>query len=385
MKRFKYLTLLIVILCSLIACDKRHQTTNPVEQGNMPITMNLSPALQHGFNVTRVSVRITKGDFTDEMDMVIDSASASGIFTDLEMGNYAIDISVYEEDTLIAKGQGVGIVSPGQDTTVYITLQFEPGGLEVVINWGLPYEDCRRVLLVGNSHTYYNGGVNTHLQSLLNTVHPEWDAVIQAQTVGGYSLDNHYHDQNTINAIANGNWDLVILQENSAFPYDNRDSFYQYAEAMNTVVSQNGALTGLYMTWAWGNIPQMYEPVVDAYNYIGAYLDALVIPCGIAFRNSQIANQNLNLYDADNQHTSIYGTYLVACTFLATIWNINPIGNSYYPVGIDNDTASFLQNIAWTTVQNYQAAKTDKLMDRLSGESAKDTMIDKEQVFQLAM
>lgn len=355
-----------IILILFTACARKHHPTQPTNLGKMPISMNLSPALQHGFNVTRVNVRITKGDFTQTMDMVIDSTTANGTFTNLEMGTYAIDVSVYDNTLLIATGQGTGTVSPGQTTTVYITLQFVPGGLEIVISWGLPYEECRRVLFVGNSHTYYNGGVNTHVQNLLNAVHPEWNAVIQACTVGGYTLENHFNDPTTINTIQNGDWDLVFLQEQSSRPMNDPQLFYQYSAALDSVITHNGGLTGFYMTWNWKNNPEMYLPIRDAYNYIGAYLDAIVAPCGIAFHNSVLADSTINLYAPDNYHPSLYGTYLASCTFLAAIWGINPQYNPYIPVGIDPAIAAYLQNIAWSTVQSYYNNKNQRNPDFLT-------------------
>ncbi len=363
MKKLLFVIPLFAVLLLFFACDNNH-TIAPTDLGKMPVSMNLGPALQHGFNVTRVNVRITKGDFTEAMDMVIDSTSANGMFEDLEMGSYAIDVSVYENTLLIATGQGTGTVSPGQITTVYITLQFVPGGLEIIVHWGLPYEESRRVLFVGNSHTYFNGGVDFHLQNLLNAVHPEWGAVIQAHTMGGYTLENHFNDTSTLNAISNGNWDLVILQEQSSRPMLYPDLFYQYSTALNSVIAQSGALTGFYMTWAWKNNPEMYIPIRDAYNYIGAYLDALVGPCGIAYHNSAAADSTINLYAPDNYHPSLYGTYLVSCTFLASVWNINPVGNTYIPTGIDATMAAYLQNLAWTTVQSYHNGKSVRIWNK---------------------
>lgn len=356
MKRLVFMLPLVLILLAFTACDRNH-STNPSDTGKLPIAMNLSPALQHGFNITQVHVIITKGDYSAEMDMAIDSTYASCSFDNLEMGVYAIDVAVYENALLIATGQGTGTVSPGQTTTVYITLQFVPGGLEVIVGWGLPYEDCRRVLFVGNSHTYYNGGVNTHVHNLLQAVHPEWETDIQAQTYGGYSLQDHFNTPATISAIENGNWDLVILQDNSEWPLLHPDLFYQYSIALDNIIRQSGALTGFYMTWAWRYRPEMYLPTRNAYTYIGAYLDALVAPCGIAFHNSIEADSTIVLHDADTSHASLNGTYLVACTFLAGIWNINPIGNPYIPTGIDHTTALHLQTIAWNTVQAYNNSR----------------------------
>jgi len=351
MRRILFFSILLLVLA---ACHTNKPLT-PVETGSLPLRMNLDPALQHGYNVSRVAVTITKGNYTESLDLTINGNQAEGSFTELEPGTYAIDVLVYDGFTLIATGQGTGTVNPGENTVVYITLQFVPGGLEIVVDWGLPYPDCRRVLLVGNSHTYYNGGVNTHLQSLLNAVHPEWNAVVSAQTGGGYTLENHYNDPNTLAAIQDGNWDLVILQEQSSRPMEYPDLFNQYAILLHNVIAQSGALTGFYMTWAWRNNPEMFIPIRDAYYYIGAYLDALVAPAGVAYYNALQLPDCPDLYASDNYHPSPYGTYLVACVMLAGIWNLNPIGNSYIPAGISAEDALFLQTVAWDTVSDSRA------------------------------
>ena len=344
--------LFVIMIVGLLlgACGKT--PSQPEEKGDLPVRMDLSPAEQLNIEVDRVAVTITKGEFTQSMDLSLSANMASGLFSQLEPGLYAIDVQVYEAQILIATGQGTGLVSPSQTNTVQITLQFVPGGLEIVVDWALPYEYSRRVLLVGNSHTYYNGGVDTHLQSLLNAAHPEWNVVVQAQTGGGYTLENHFNDPASISAITDGDWDLVILQEQSSRPMQDPSLFYDYATRLNTLIRQSGARTGFYMTWAWRNNPEMYEPIRDAYRYIGAYLDALVVPAGIAWENADSILGMPNLYETDNYHPSIYGTYLVACLMMAKIWNQNPVGNSYYPTQIDAPTALLLQQLAWDTIQN---------------------------------
>jgi len=38
---------------------------------------------------------------------------------------------------------------------------------------------------------------------------------------------------------------------------------------------------------------------------------------------------------------------------MAKIWNITPLGNQYYPRGLDAVTANLMQELAWNTVQNF--------------------------------
>ncbi|MDZ4181325.1 MAG: hypothetical protein U1B83_00505 [Candidatus Cloacimonadaceae bacterium] len=342
----------VLMLAALIitGCNTYHHTLPP-QTGDLPIRMNLAPAAAYNLEVTQVRVTITKGDFSRMMDLMINGSMAEGVFLDLEPGSYAIDVQVFDGITLIATGQGNAMVSPAQTVTVYITMQFVPGGLEIIVGWGLPYENSRRVLMVGNSHTYFNGGVDNHLEAMLAAVHPEWNVVVDAQAPGGYTLENHYNDPASIAAIQNGDWDLVILQEQSSRPQLFPDLFFDYAELLNTVIRQSGAQTGFYMTWAWRNNPEMYVPVRDAYRYIGAYLDAPVVPAGIAFYNADAIPAIPNLYAPDNYHPSIFGSYLVACLMLGKIWNISPVGNPYDPDGIDALSATLIQQLAWDTLQ----------------------------------
>lgn len=349
---------LFVLALALTACEP---SSKPSLKGEMPIRIDLSPAAAYGISVDQVSVTITKGSFSQTMNLPISGTNAEGIFTELEAGTYAIDVDVFEQSTLIATGFGSGVVNPAQTTTVYITLQFVPGNLEVVITWGLPYQDCRRILLVGNSHTYFNGGVDAHLQALVNAVHPEWNAVVSARTAGGYTLENHYNDQTTLNTIRQGDWDLVILQEQSSRPMTDPSLFFQYALALRNYAAQNGAMCGYYMTWAWRNNPEMYVPIRDAYRYIAAFTDGLLLPAGVSFYNANQVIGCPDLYDADNYHPSLAGTYLVACTMLAGIWNINPVGNSYIPPQLSPADALFLQQIAWNTVQSRQSRTSKNL------------------------
>ena len=350
MKRALLFVLLVLSLC-FMACSKT--STAPEADGEMPILMNLEPALNQGFNVSQVQVMIHKGDFTGQMFLAIEGNSAHGTFTDLEPGVYAIEVMVYDGETLIATGQGTGTVVPAETTTVHITLQFVPGALDIQITWGLPYENCRKVLLVGNSYTYYNGGVDQHLTQLLAAARPAWNVQVSSSTMGAATLQNHLNDPNVVYSIQTGDWDMVILQEQSTRPMNDPDAFYSAATALHNIISQSGALTGLYMTWARQNYPEMYNPISEAYNYLGACLDALVVPAGDGFHYASTLYPTLNLYDSDNSHPSLQGTYLVACIMLAKIWNINPYGNSYYPPAMDVMTAGLIQELAWNTVQNF--------------------------------
>ena len=86
--------------------------------------------------------------------------------------------------------------------------------------------------------------------------------------------------------------------------------------------------------------------------------DAFVIPAGLAFARSIAKRPELNLYVTDKRHPSLLGTYLAAATVYAALYRETPVGNAY-TAGIDNDTARFLQTVAWETVQDYYGSARD--------------------------
>ena len=96
----------------------------------------------------------------------------------------------------------------------------------------------------------------------------------------------------------------------------------------------------------------MTEQLAEAYTTAGNANNALVIPAGLAFARARAKQPELNLYAPDKRHPSPAGTYLAASTVFAVLTGKSPVGNSYH-ASIDEKTASFLQEIAWETVQDY--------------------------------
>jgi hypothetical protein len=356
-------------MLAVFSCDYKH-STEIIETGDMTVRVNLQPVLHHYLPITKVTALAFLPDRSGGNNLAIDSTFAIGIIPGLKPGSYFISVDIFSDSILVASGSGMGTMNNGYNPTVII----EPEISSQVYN---------RILLVGNSHTYYNQGVDYHLQQLIQGC---FSATATACTQGGYTLQNHYNDANTINTIQQGDWDLVILQEASNIPMNSPDLFFEYATKLDYVIRESGARTGFYMTWAWKNNPEMYEPVMNAYNTIGAELQALVAPCGIAFHNALAADSTLGLFAADNYHPSLLGTFLASCVFYSTIWNTNPVNTEYVPTGIDSTTAILLKQIAWNTVQEYQASREQRKQDRMIGRFARqDANREQEQLFEKAM
>jgi hypothetical protein len=213
-----------------------------------------------------------------------------------------------------------------------------------------------RILMIGNSYTAYNGGVNTHLLQMRNERQPESNTVINAITYGGYTLENHWNTPSTHDSIQQGNWDMVILQEQSTRSVNNPDLMFIYARLFDQEIRASGAGTGFFMTWAWQSNPGVIVPIAAAYDSMRHELGALVAPVGLAWQRSIQQDSTLNLYEPDGSHPNAWGTYLTCCVFYAAIWNENPVGIQYViSPHITDEEQEFLQTIAWETWEEYSS------------------------------
>ena len=228
-------------------------------------------------------------------------------------------------------------------------------------------QQTKEVLFVGNSYTFYNDLPNMVKQIALSF----GDTLNYDQnTPGGATLQMHSTNTQTLSKISQQQWDNVIIQcqsqEPSFSPSQVSNDVFPYAQILIDSIESNNICTEpiFFMTWGrkYGDQQncQFYPPICT---YVGmqqrlreSYLDmtfnhnATCSPVGMSWKESIAQDSALNLYSSDNSHPSIYGSYLAACTFYATIFKNSPIGSTYMPIGIGHATAVSLQTIASNTV-----------------------------------
>jgi hypothetical protein len=223
-----------------------------------------------------------------------------------------------------------------------------------------------KVLFIGNSYTYVN-----NLPQLFHDIAlSKGDTVIfDSYTPGGYTLQGHSSDPNTISKINSQQWDFVILQEQSQRPSFSPSQVavdvYPYAAILDSLIHQNNPCTEtvFYMTWGrkYGDASNcaVYPPVCtyegmqarlrESYLEMGFLNNATVAPVGAAWKNAIDLNPAFDLYEPDESHPSIFGSYLAACSFYAAIFHETPQGTSF-TAGLSAADAAFIQDVAALTV-----------------------------------
>lgn len=222
--------------------------------------------------------------------------------------------------------------------------------------------NSREVLFIGNSYIYVND-----LPNMIKQIAASFnDTLIYSQsTPGGYTLEAHSTYNNTLNAIKQAQWDVVILQEQSQRPSFSpaqvASDTYPYAKLLDSLILKNNPCseTMFYMTWGRKNGDAtncpFYPPVCtyegmqqrlrESYMQMAKDNKGVVSPVGAAFKIVRDSLPGIDLYNADESHPSVAGTYLAACVFYASLFHHSPIGTSF-TAGLTTSDAQKLQYYA---------------------------------------
>ncbi len=223
-----------------------------------------------------------------------------------------------------------------------------------------------KVLFIGNSYTASNNLPNL----VYNIALANGDTIIHnSYTPGGYTFEQHSTDSTTQARIYSQQWDYVVLQEQSQRPSFSpaqvANDVYPYATVLDSMIHDNNTCseTVFYMTWGRkngdANNCTFYPPICtyegmqqrlrESYMEMAQQNNSTISPVGAAFSYVRSLNPSFDLYNPDESHPSIYGSYLAACVFYATIFHKSPVGTSFIST-ITQQDAALLQNAAHTVV-----------------------------------
>jgi Secretion system C-terminal sorting domain/PKD domain len=228
-----------------------------------------------------------------------------------------------------------------------------------------------RALFLGNSYTYVND-----LPSMISSLAlSAGDTLTHASnTPGGYTLQGHTSNVTSTDLIAAGTWDYVVLQEQSqmpSFPLDQvTTDVLPFAAMLNeSIIAANPcAETVFYMTWGRkngdaGNCPSWppvcsYEGMDDLlrerYETMATDNEGILSPVGAVWRYIRANYPDLELYQADESHPSVMGTYAAACTFYSVIFRKSPLLISD-DQGLNATDAALIRTAVETIVyQNFE-------------------------------
>jgi hypothetical protein len=169
--------------------------------------------------------------------------------------------------------------------------------------------DGGKVLIVGNSLAYFNGGIRQMLQSL----DPSWrtEHVVRL----GASLRTLWKDGKALQRMRKGGLRAVVLQED--LPETSVEAFAEAAPLLIAAARESGATPILLMAWPYERLSRTsLDAIIASHARIAASLGVEVAPVGIAFdiaaRGSAELATSLPLLEPDREHPTLAGTYLAS-------------------------------------------------------------------------
>jgi hypothetical protein len=207
-------------------------------------------------------------------------------------------------------------------------------------------QSLKRALFLGNSYTAYN-----NLPQLTADVALSAGDTLEVaySTPGGYTFEGHLGNSSSMNLVNQGNWDFVVLQQQSqmpAFPIAQVEvETFPFATQLNDSILAHSpcAETVFYMTWGRENGDQQncanwppvctYEGMDDLlyerYMMMAEMNQGVVSPVGAVWRYLRENHPDIDLFSSDGSHPSTAGSYVAAVCFYTTFFRKSPLETSF--------------------------------------------------------
>jgi len=260
-------------------------------------------------------------------------------------------------------------------------------GIFILCSMTLFGQQTKRVLFLGNSYTY----VNDLPQLLADIAGSTGKTVIfDMNAPGGYYLGEHLTNPTSLAKIASGNWDHVVLQEQSmalAYP-STYMNFISYSVKLDSIIKVHNpcARTMFYSTW--GRRPgdsylctppecavnttitrtyyEMDSTITAHYKAFADSVKASMTPVGAAWRYIRQNYPSIELFQADESHPSLAGSYAAACCFYATVFRSDPTFitfNSGLSVSDATAIKYAVKQIVYDHLSDWNVGPYDYLLD----------------------
>lgn len=198
---------------------------------------------------------------------------------------------------------------------------------------GCASEPEARILFIGNSYTTSNDLPGAVAALAKSSGHP---VEVDVRAPGGWWLRDHIASADTLDAITTGDFDIVVLQEQSMVPAapdlaetESRPA----AVGLATRARHTGATVAFLMTWGHRNgssdvghssYESMQIAIAGTYDTLGNATVSEVAPVGAAWWMALEERPDITLYQPDGSHPSSSGTYLAAAVITGTLLDVDP-------------------------------------------------------------
>lgn len=232
------------------------------------------------------------------------------------------------------------------------------------------FSQSKSVLFLGNSYTYVND--LPHMVTEMAT-HAGDTLFYGCQAEGGASFYSHSINTISREKIQSGHWDIVVLQGQSLEMFGNLTGVanpFPYAVILDSLIHESNpcAETMFYRTWGRKNGLAGYSYLVmDSmihanYMWLADIVNGVVSPVGEVWKYIREHYPSIELYDADESHPSLAGSYAAAACFYSAIFRKDPVGSTYQstlPPDVALNIRTAARNVVYNQLLNWHIGEHD--------------------------
>jgi lysophospholipase L1-like esterase len=179
-----------------------------------------------------------------------------------------------------------------------------------------------RVLFVGNSLTATND-----LPAAVGALAAEAARrPLETRTVapGGVSLEEHWRSTGARQALEEGPWDAVVLQQGPSTLPESRAHLRRWTRRWADEVRAHGARPALLEAWPEAERRDAFPAAIASHAAAAAAADVTLLPVAAAWHAAWRRDPGLELYGPDGFHPSELGTQLAALVVYAGLTGADP-------------------------------------------------------------
>ena len=182
--------------------------------------------------------------------------------------------------------------------------------------------EALRVLFIGNSLTYWNDlpELVRALADASNTRPISTDMVAQAN----FALIDHFTMSDALSVVREGRFDVVVLQQGPSSLAVNRDSLRMWTADWAGEIRAGGGWPALFAVWPNATNFSSFAAVSESYRLAADDVNGLFFPVGDTWLATWEQRADAPLYDADQFHPGLAGSYAAAVVIVSVLTGRSP-------------------------------------------------------------
>jgi hypothetical protein len=214
----------------------------------------------------------------------------------------------------------------------------------------------RKILFIGNSLTYFND-MPSMVVAIADAAKLSPGLSVDVWARPDYALIDHWVDGQVQKRIADGHYDVVVMQQGPTSVGVNRDTLRLAAKLFAPGIRAAGGIPALYSVWPTIDRQQDFDRATESYQLAAADVNGMHFPGGETWRAAWRKDGGLRFYSGDGLHPTPLGSYAVALSIVGMLYDRSVVGLPNV-MSVDAVTGKLLQEAADEANKQYGSKGT---------------------------